>query len=173
MTSYELCFTILQHAAKIGGHTEEEIFCFFSLSRDLMWPGGQRNMWLHERIRIHLTISPQLANVTLSRDYKTSPLCQRILWLHRRVPLTIVSQPTMFGGQRPCGKGDTRSSFCHWTSLDHTIEGHFRWISIIINHHSEKFVGHWPCRREDILFLICHMTSYDHVVRGSCELPSL
>ena len=41
--------------------------------------------------------------------------------LHRWVPLTIRHQPAMFGGYRPCQRGDIEFSICHVTSRDHVI----------------------------------------------------
>ena len=88
-------------------------YSVFSLSHDLMWPGGQRNMWLHGHI--HLTIS---------------------------------HQPAMFGGHRPCERGNVMFSICHVTSRDNVIRGHYGWVSLIINRHSDKFSGHkrLPCK---------------------------
>ena len=57
----------------------------------------------------------------LSRDHHiVRRLCDSV---GRGVPLTISPQPAMFGGHRPCGRGDIKFSICHMTSRDHVIRG--------------------------------------------------
>ena len=98
-------------------------YFIFSSSRDLVWPGGQRNMWFHGCI--HHTISlakedklrfyfvPWTHITTLSEDHVTT----------RWVSLTISPLPPISGGHRPCGRGDIKFSVCHVTSSDHVMRG--------------------------------------------------
>ena len=60
-----------------------------------------------------------------------------------------------------------RLSFHFFTWLDVITwsEGHYGWVSLIINDHSAKFGSHLPSRGGNILFLTCHVTTWseDHV----------
>ena len=94
----------------------------------------------------------------------------RIIWLYRGIHQTVRPKTTLFGGHRPCKRGEIKFSICLVTSCDQRIIRHYGWVSLIINYHSAKLGGSRPCRRGDILFLICHVTSYDHVVTGWCDI---
>ena len=131
-------------------------YSVFSLSHDLIWPGGQRNMWLHGHI--HLTISHQPAKFHDHSSCKRGYV--RLLVYHVTTHHHVVRgsresiggfhkfQPAMFGGHRPCERGNVMFSICHVTSRDNVIRGHYGWVSLIINRHSDKFSGHkrLPCK---------------------------
>ena len=161
---------------------EEEIFRFLSLSRDLMWAGGQGNMWRHGRI--HVTISHQLAKFhgqrSCQRGYVTLLVCHMITIPHHVVRGSCDSIGGFLSPYVPnllclvvidlAEEEMLSSQFVTGLHLITWSEGHYGWVSLIINHHSDKFVGHWLCKRGYILLLICHVTSCDHVVRGSSDI---
>ena len=91
------------------------------------------------------------------------------MWLHRWFSLTISPLPPIFGGNRPCQRGDIKFSICHVNSCNEKVIWHYEWVSLIISPYSTKFGDHQPWRRGDILFLTCHVTSYytwseDHLI---------
>ena len=101
----------------------------FSLSRDLMWPGGQRDIWHHGCIHLNLPsfMTIGLAKENLLRFYFVMwpHITTRFMWLYRWVPITISHQITMFGGHGTCGREDVKFSICHVNSRDHVIRGLF------------------------------------------------
>ena len=105
---------------------------------------------------------------SLWREHK-SPRRQKIMWLHRWFSLTISPLPPIFGGNRPCQRGDIKFSICHVNSCNEKVIWHYEWVSLIISPYSTKFGDHQPWRGGDTLFLTCHVTSYyiwseDHLI---------
>ena len=103
----------------------------FSLSRDLMWPGDQTDMWFHGCV--YVITSHQLATFhgyrPCQKRYVTLLIYQvtthrlRITELYRCVPLTISHRRVMFGSHRPCRRGDIKFSIDHVALRDHVIRG--------------------------------------------------
>ena len=63
----------------------------------------------------------------------------------------------IFGGHRPCGKGDIKFLICHKIPYDHV----FRMLCVImgcvpliISHHPAKFGGHRRCARWDFVLTL-------------------
>ena len=140
---------------------EEEIFRFLSLSRDLMWAGGQGNMWRHGRI--HVTISHQLAKFhgqrSCQRGYVTLLVCHMITIPHhvdRGSCDSISPQSAMFGGYRPCGRGNFKFSICHRTSLDHVVRGS-SWVSFP-HHKSPLWQVYWPLASQKRRYFVFNLS---------------
>ena len=82
----------------------------FSLSRDLMWPGSQRNMWFHGCI--HLTMLPTCqfhGHKPCQRGYATLLVCP--VKTHHHVVRGL------------CDSIGSCDSICHVTSRDYAMRG--------------------------------------------------
>ena len=67
----------------------------------------------------------------------------------------------MFGGHRPCGRGDIKFLICCEILREQVIRGShvtMGWVTLIISHHPAKVGGHRRCARRDISFLVCQVT---------------
>ena len=106
----------------------------FNLSRDFMWPRGQRfdvTLWMssphykspsYQVWRSQALCMRRNFDFSLSRD-PTSLRGQRVMWHYGWVFFVISVYPAKFGDHRPFGRGDVKVSICQVTSRDHVVRG--------------------------------------------------
>ena len=79
----------------------------------------------------------------------------------------------MFGGDRPCERGDIKFSISRKIPRDHVVRGScviMGWVPLIISQHPAMFGGYKRCEREDISFLACQVISLVYAVKESREI---